>query len=128
MKKIGTILLIIPLILTMFYLPVNAKAETLRDYQNKLQAAKDDYNKNQAEINQTQQQINQNQKEIAAIQQEFKDMALEIEQMHQEIAEANQEIKDKSLETKELFQYLQMIFFHNISLLFFLGLILQILM
>lgn len=108
MKKIGTILLIIPLILTMFYLPVNAKAETLRDYQNKLQAAKDDYNKNQAEINQTQQQINQNKNEIAAIQQEFKDMANEIEQMHQEIAEANQEIKDKSLETKELFQYLQM--------------------
>ncbi|MEG2447626.1 MAG: peptidoglycan DD-metalloendopeptidase family protein [Bacilli bacterium] len=108
MKKILSFSLMFILLVSLFCIPINTEAETLRDYQNKLKQVQTELANNQAAINKTDSLINSNKAEINNITQEFKNMGIEVRQMQADIITYNLEIKDKSLETKQLFEYLQL--------------------
>lgn len=108
MRKLFKIGMILVISISIFCIPINTQAETLKDYQNLLQKYKDELNANNQELNKTEAQIAADQKEINAIVNEMKAMQKEAQQMREDIVKYNQEIKDKSLETKQLFEYLQL--------------------
>ncbi len=116
MKKKINICCCLFLALSVFILPFEAKAETLKDYQDKLNAYINEVNSAKDAINKNQQEIKKIEQQIETIKSEMKALTLEIEKMKEEVAKYNEEIRQKSWETKELLQYLQIANGENIYL------------
>lgn len=89
-------------------IPTNAKATTLRDYENKVTKYQNELNAAKAAIKKTESQIASTKTEISNIKKESSDLEEEIEHMHDEVDNGNEEIKKKSLEIKDFYAYYQM--------------------
>lgn len=114
-KILGIFLIAIVLTPTVF------KAETLKDYQDKLAAYKREVAKNNANANNADKEMNAKQKEVADTKVEFVKNQEEVEQMQKDYDNYNTEIKDKSLQSKKIFEYLQMSNGENLYLEYALG-------
>lgn len=105
MRKILPIILVLSLLL----IPTtNAKAVTLKEYQDKLKQYQDEQKKNNNELNQTNGEISSSNKEIENIKAELKQMTQEIEQMQLDSIEYQNQITDKEIESKEILEYYQL--------------------
>lgn len=118
MRKIVCVLLVLAIIII---IPNNVYAETLGEYETKLQQLKDEAAANQVAINKTQSEINAANQEIENIKTEMINLANEVSKIKQEIIEYNEEIKEKSLQTKEIFEYFQMASGENVYLEYAFG-------
>lgn len=105
MKKISSVILLI--LLTIFIIPVNTNAKTLKQLE-------DEVNKFTADLESKNNQIAANDAEVAEIKQKIADYENQISEiksetavLEQEIEESNIEIAEKSEQSKSLFQYLQ---------------------
>lgn len=105
MKKISSVILLI--LLTIFIIPVNTNAKTLKQLE-------DEVNNFTADLESKNNQIAANDAEVAEIKQKIADYENQISEiksetavLEQEIEESNIEIAEKSEQSKSLFQYLQ---------------------
>ncbi len=105
MKKLSSVILLI--LLTVFLIPVNTNAKTLKQLEEEV-------NKFTSDLESKNNQIAANNAEVAEIKQKIADYENQISEiesetqvLEQEIEESNEEIAEKSEQSKSLFQYLQ---------------------
>ena len=105
MKKLSSVILLI--LLTVFLIPVNTNAKTLKQLEEEV-------NKFTTDLESKNNQIAANDAEVAKIKQKIADIESQISEiesetgvLEQEIEESNEEIAEKSEQSKSLFQYLQ---------------------
>lgn len=105
MKKLSSVILLI--LLTVFLIPVNTNAKTLKQLEEEV-------NKFTSDLESKNNQIAANNAEVAEIKQKIADYENQISEiesetqvLEQEIEESNAEIAEKSEQSKSLFQYLQ---------------------
>ena len=98
-------------IILMFLYVINltdAKAITLKEYEDKVKKYQNEVNASKNAIKKTEQEIANTKSEINNIDKEIKKSAHEIKNMKEDAEKAKVEIKEKSLQTKEYFKYLQL--------------------
>ena len=105
MKKISFALLII--LLTVFLVPVNTKAKTLKELEDEVNKFTADLENKNNQIAANDAEVAEINKRIANIESQISDIENETKILEQEIEESNIEIAEKSEESKSLFQYLQ---------------------
>ncbi|MDD6223447.1 MAG: peptidoglycan DD-metalloendopeptidase family protein [bacterium] len=118
MKKIIISILLIGILCLPTAYP---KAETLKEYKDKLNQYIAEQKANNNKINQTENAINSSKKEVENIKVEIQKMTTEIEQMRKDIIDYNNEIKEKEIEVKEVFLYYQLSQNENLYLEYALG-------
>ncbi len=105
MKKITFALLIV--LLTLFLVPVNTSAKTLKELESEVNKFKADLESKNNQIATNDAEVAEINKKIADIKSQISDIENETKLLEQEIEESNVEITKKSEESKSLFQYLQ---------------------
>lgn len=105
MKKITFALLIV--LLTLFLVPVNTSAKTLKELESEVNKFKADLESKNNQIATNDAEVAEINKKIADIKIQISDIENETKLLEQEIEESNVEITKKSEESKSLFQYLQ---------------------
>ena len=105
MRKISCVLLIT--LLTVFLIPVNTNAKTLKELENEVNNFTADLENKNNQIAANDAEVAEINKKIADIEKQISDIENETKILQQEIEESNVEIAKKSEESKSLFQYLQ---------------------
>lgn len=105
MKKLSLVLIAISIFL---YPYGNAKAITLKQYEDQVRKYEKEVKDAKDAVRKTEGQINATKNEITSLKNEVHSLDEEIEAMHKQSDDAKGEIKDKSLEIKEYYAYLQL--------------------
>ena len=120
-KKIICSIIIVSVFVSLFALPLNTKAKTIKEfeaevekYTNELESKKNAIARNDAEIAQIH-------KEIAAIEKQVQAAEAEIVKLQEEIDASNLEIEQKSEESKRILEYYQISNGDNIYLEYAFG-------
>lgn len=107
MKKIISILMILVISFSMFVIPTNAEAKTLKDLNNELNTLIKKRNAANSKKNKTQQQINSTKAKIEQAGKDIDKCEQDIEKTEQEIVELGEKIEKKQQEIKEIMQFYQ---------------------
>lgn len=102
-------------------IPFSLSGATLKDYQDKLAAYKNELAKNKQEINAIEGRIRNNSAQIEQIKKDFIISGQEVQRMQDEYDQHNADIKQKGIESKQLIEYLQMANGENIYLEYAFG-------
>ena len=109
MKKKNKIV-ILPLMiftLTIGFLPINASAKTITDFENEINKFTKDLEEKEAKIAKNDAEVAEIKKRINEIESQIQKIEQEANELQEEIERSNQEIAEKSEQSKSLFQYLQ---------------------
>ncbi len=107
MKKIIGIIMIAVISFSMFVIPVNTEAKTLKDLNNELNTLIKKRNAANSKRNKTQQQINNTKSRITQAGKDIEKCEKDIETTEQEIEELGEKIEKKKQEIKEIMQFYQ---------------------
>ena len=107
MKKIIGIIMIAVISFSMFVIPVNTEAKTLKDLDNELNTLIKKRNAANSKRNKTQQQINNTKSRITQAGKDIEKCEKDIETTEQEIEELGEKIEKKKQEIKEIMQFYQ---------------------
>lgn len=120
MKKSIPVIIVLVLIINVF-LPIEASATTLREYEELVEKYRNEINSTNNQIYISRQELEEIQRKIAETEKEIKDAEDEITRLEEEIEKNNAEIEKKKEETKALIEYYQISNGENIYLEYAFG-------
>lgn len=103
-KKIILIVLLIPLII-----PYNIKAETIKQFEDKVAKYTAELQEKKNKIAKNDQEVNQIKARISEIENQIKASEEEIKKLEREIEESNKKIEEKQEESKKIMKYFQVV-------------------
>lgn len=107
MRKLGTTILILLLLVPMLIVPDQVEAKTLGDLKKELAAAREKYNNAQKEEEETNQKIETNNASIDEIEKKVAQMEKDVATLSNEIKELDKKIKAKDKEIKNVMNFVQ---------------------
>lgn len=119
MKRILTIIILV-LVLDIF-LPIEANATTLREYEQLVEKYRNEINSTNNQIYISRQELQEIQEKVAQTEQEIRDTEDEIQKIEEEIEKNNAEIEKKKEESKALIEYYQISNGENVYLEYAFG-------
>lgn len=119
-KKVVVIILLLVLVGNIF-LPLEANATTLREYEELLEKYKSELNSTNNQIYVSRQQLEEIQTKIANTENQIREAEEEIQRLEEEIKKNNEEIAKKKEESKALIEYYQISNGENIYLEYAFG-------
>ncbi|MBR6137310.1 MAG: peptidoglycan DD-metalloendopeptidase family protein [Bacilli bacterium] len=121
MRKRLVVIVLILILLGNIFAPIEAKATTLREYEELLEKYKNELNSTNNQIYISRQQLEEIQNKIADTERQIKEAEDEIVRLEEEIKKNNEEIAKKKEESKALIEYYQISNGENIYLEYAFG-------
>ena len=121
MRKRLVVIVLILILLGNIFAPIEAKATTLREYEELLEKYKNELNSTNNQIYISRQQLEEIQNKIADTERQIKEAEDEIVRLEEEIKKNNEEIAKKKEESKALIEYYQISNGENVYLEYAFG-------
>lgn len=121
MKKIICSIIIVSIFVSLFALPLNTKAKTIKDFEEEIEKYTKELEDKKNQVITNDAEVAKIKKKITEIEQQIKAAELEVEKLQKEIDDSNLEIQKKSEESKKILEYYQISNGNNIYLEYAFG-------
>lgn len=106
-KKIICSIIIVSIFVSLFALPLNTNAKTIKDFEAEVERYTKELEAKKSQVATNEEEIAKIKKRINEIERQIKDAELEIIKLQEEIDASNKEIEQKSEESKRILEYYQ---------------------